>query len=64
MGKLTGAEWECNVFAGSKLGYTAVSGNVSYIVTGSYLDPNGCMVTHGSGMGENSFIVDTKYNKE
>ena len=56
-------EEECRIFEGSKVGYRAVSGYTHYIVRGSYLDPNGCMKTYGSGMGDDSFIVDTEYSK-
>ena len=56
---------ESEVFVNG-VGRTATAqGHAPYTVTGSYMDSNGCMKTHGTtgkGRDESSFIQDTNYS--
>lgn len=55
-------ERESNLFCGEAIGKTAVAkGTASYVVTGTYMDANGCMKTHDSGHNS-SFIDSTEYH--
>lgn len=63
MDVMLGRQLENDIFSKPPIDYYAVSGdNAPYIVYGTYLDSNGCMVSHDAGYGQ-SHIVDTVYYK-